>query len=128
MFSAARYIAVLMLTGMLLQINCVFVYYGLFFLNQKAISETVCEKRVMDCCGRCYLQKKIDTAHDPQPASSGQQSSSKTLEDLLNMMHGLLPDSQYSHRASSTGSRFTSGAASFLPDGVMPPIEHPPNA
>ena len=46
---ANRSIAVLMLVGMLIQINSVFFCYGLFYLNQKAIAETVCEKKTMDC-------------------------------------------------------------------------------
>lgn len=128
MVSGARYIIILMLVGMLLQINCVCVYYGLFFLNQKAISESVCEKRTMDCRGRCYLKKNVEAAHDSQPASSGQQSSSKTLEDLLNVMHGLLPGSEQSSPSSSTGNHFAQNPVSFLPDGITPPIEHPPNA
>ncbi|NTW49746.1 MAG: hypothetical protein HGB19_08490 [Chlorobiales bacterium] len=128
MIPAIRYIAVLMLIGMFLQINCVCVYYGLFSLNQKAIAESVCEKKTMDCSGRCYLQKKIDVSTDSHPATSERQPSTKTLEDLLNTMPGLLPDDQLSQLTSSIGNRFDSGAASFLPDGVTRLIDHPPNA
>ncbi|NTV46545.1 MAG: hypothetical protein HGB11_08525 [Chlorobiales bacterium] len=123
-----RYIAVLILVGMLLQTNCVCVYYGLFFLNQKAIAESVCEKKTMDCMGHCYLQKKVDASTDSQPASSERQTSTKTLEDLLNTMHGLLPDDELSQMTASTGNRFPSNPASFLPDGVARLIDHPPNA
>jgi len=68
MSAATRSIAVLMLVGMFVQINCVFVCYGLFSLNQKAIAETVCEKKTIDCCGHCFLHKKIAATSDTQSA------------------------------------------------------------
>jgi hypothetical protein len=128
MASVTRYIAVIMLVGMLLQTNCVGVYYGLFFLNQKAISETVCEKKVANCCGHCYLKKQIDATNDPQPASPERQTSTKTLEDLLNSLSGLLPETDNALPQSSEGNSFTAHPACLLPEGIAQPIDHPPNA
>jgi len=128
MSAATRSIAVLMLVGMLVQINGVLVCYGLFFLNQKAIAETVCEKKTMDCCGHCFLHKKIAATTDTQPASSEKQVPAKTLEELLNVMPGLLPDMQHALLTVTTGHIFTSDHSSFLLDGVLRQIDYPPNA
>lgn len=128
MVSAIRYIAVLMLVVMLLQANSVVVYYGLFLLNRKAITEIMCEKKTMDCCGNCYLQKQIDAAHDPQPSSSPSQPSAKTLDELLKVFHCLLHDDQNALLSSAKGNTFVAHSPCFLSDGVLRPIEHPPNA
>ncbi|MEI7787312.1 MAG: hypothetical protein WCI23_01610 [Chlorobiaceae bacterium] len=128
MRAATRSIAVLMLIGMLLQINGVFVCYGLFFLNQKAIAETVCEKKNMDCCGHCFLHKTIAATSDTKPASSEKQLPTKTLEELFNLMPGLLPDIHHAHVTAAAGHIFTSNLSSFLLDGVLRHIDHPPNA
>ena len=128
MTKATRYIAVLMLVAMLLQINSIFVCYGLFFFNQKAIAEAVCEKKTMDCCGHCFLYKKIVATSDTQSASTEKQVPTKTQEELLNAMPGLLPDMQNAPLAATTGPIFTLSHSSFLLDGVMRQIDYPPNA
>ena len=128
MNAATRSIAVLMLVGMLLQINSVLVCYGLFFLNQKAISETVCEKRTMDCCGHCFLHKKIAATSNTESASAEKQVPTKSLEELLNVMPGLLPDMQHPPLTSSADHQFTTSRSALLLDGVLSKIDHPPNA
>jgi len=128
MRNATRSIAVLMLVGMLLQINCVFICYGLFFLNQKAITETVCEKKTMDCCGHCFLHKQIAASTDSQTASTEKQAPTKTLEELLNAMPALLPDMQNVPLTATTAFGFTSSHSSFLLDGIFRQIDQPPKA
>jgi len=127
MSTTTRFIAVMMLVGMLVQINCVFVCYGLFFLNQKAIVETVCEKKTMDCCGHCFLDKKIAANSDIKPASSERQVPTKTLEELLDVMPCLLPVLHHAPLTATTGHIFTSDHSAFLLDGVLRQIDHPPN-
>lgn len=126
MVSVNRYTAVLVLFGLLVQINCVFAYYGLFFLNQKAIAESVCEKRTKDCCGHCFLQKKIDASQDSQTATSEKPTSTRSLNDMLDLMHGLQPEDQKPHPISSTVNRFACDAAAILPSGDIRQIDHPP--
>ncbi len=128
MSKVTRSIAVLMLLGMLVQINCVFVCYGLFFLNQKSIAETVCEKKTMDCCGHCFLHKKIASTTDTHSGSTEKQVPTKTQEELLNAMPGLIPDMQHAPLTASNSHIFTSVHSSFLLDGVFRQIDHPPNA
>jgi hypothetical protein len=128
MSAATRSIAVLMLVGMFLQINSVLAYYGLFYLNQQAIAETLCEKKTIDCCGHCFLHKKIAATNDTQPTSTEKQVPTKTLEKLLNAMPGLLTVIHHAHLTATTGMRFTSEHASFILDGVFRQIDHPPNA
>jgi hypothetical protein len=127
MNAATRSIAVLMLVGMLLQINSVFVCYGLFFLNQKAIAETVCEQKTMDCCGQCFLHKKIASTTDTQPASHEKHVPTKTQEELLNAMPGLLADLHHTPLTAAVSHRFTSQHSCYLLDGVFRQIDHPPN-
>jgi len=128
MSALTRYIAVLMLVGMLLQINSALVCYGLFTFNQKVIAENLCERKMTDCSGRCFLLKTINTTNDTQPAPSGKQASAKTLEELLNAMPGLLTDLQNPSLMISFGKRLAAGRAAFLPDGVTFQVDHPPKA
>ena len=128
MSAATRSIAVLMLVGMLIQINCVFVCYGLFFLNQKSIAETVCEKKTMDCCGHCFLHKKIAATSETQSSPTEKQVPTKTQEELLNAMPGILADMQHAPLNASNRHIFTSVPSSFLLDGIFRQIDHPPNA
>ena len=126
MVSVNRYTAVLVVFGLLMQINCVFAYYGLFFLNQKAIAESVCEKRTKDCCGHCFLQKKIDSTQDTQSSASDKPTSTRSLNEMLDLMHGLQPEDQKLHSLLSTVNRFACDAATFLPPGDIRQIDHPP--
>ena len=127
MSAATRSIAVLMLIGMFVQINSVFVCYGLFFLNQKSIAETECEKKTMDCCGQCFLHKKIAATSQTQPASTEKQVPTKTQEELLNAMPGILADMQLAPLTETNNYIFSSAPSSFLLDGVFRQIDHPPN-
>jgi hypothetical protein len=123
-----RFIATFLVAAVLVQANCVGVYYGLFLLNQKAIAETVCEKKTADCCGHCYLNKQIAAAADTQPASSERPSPTRTLQNLFNLSPSVLPENALSLDAFSTEQRYRSHPAFSLRDGNMPPVEHPPNA
>jgi|APCry1669188910_1035180.scaffolds.fasta_scaffold210269_1 hypothetical protein len=128
MNALTRSITVMMLCGMLLQINSVLVCFGLFTFNQKVIAEAFCERKVKDCCGHCFLLKKLDTANDIQSAPSGKQASTKTQEELVNAMPAILPKLQLAFQRLSSGNKFASDWASFLPDGVTIQIDHPPKA
>ena len=127
MSTATRFVAVLMLVGMFVQINSVLTYYGLFYLNQRAIAETLCEKKTIDCCGHCFLHKKIASATDTQSPSTEKAAQPKTLKELLSVAPGLLPETQRIHLTFSTGYTFSTGPASFLLDGIIFQIDHPPN-
>jgi hypothetical protein len=124
-----RNIVILTIVGMLLQINCVLTYHGLFYMNRKAIAASVCEKKTRDCCGHCFLQKKIDADQDPHPATSGKQTSAKSLEEMLDMMHhGLEPENVHPHLASYSGKRFYDHSIFDLQSGSLRRIDHPPEA
>ncbi len=128
MSAATRSIAVLMLVGMLIQINSVFVCYALFFLNQKAIAETACEKKTMECDGHCFLQKKIAATSETESVPTEKQIPTKTQQELLNAMPGILADLQHAPLTTSNSHIFTFAPSSFLLDGVFRQIDHPPNA
>jgi len=126
MNALTRSIAVVMLCVMCLQINCVLVCFWLFAFNQKVIAETLCERKVKDCSGHCFLLKKIDAANDIQSDPSGKQVSTKTPEELLNAMPAILPKLQPAFQSISTVNKFVSDRASFLPGGETFQIDHPP--
>ena len=128
MSAATRSIAVLMLVGMLIQINSVFVCYALFFLNQKAIAETACEKKTMECDGHCFLQKKIAATSETESVPTEKQIPTKTQQELLNALPGILADLQHAPLTTSNSHIFTFAPSSFLLDGVFRQIDHPPNA
>ncbi len=128
MRALTRSVAMMMLCGMFLQINIVLICFGLFAYNQKVIAETLCEGKVMDCSGHCFLLKKINTANDIESAPTGKKASTKTLEELLNAMSAALPKLQLALHRLSGDNTFTSARASFLPDGVKLRIDHPPKA
>ena len=128
MSAATRSIAVLMIVGMLIQINSVFVCYALFFLNQKAIAETACEKKTMECDGHCFLQKKIAATSETESVPTEKQIPTKTQQELLNAMPGILADLQHAPLTTSNSHIFTFAPSSFLLDGVFRQIDHPPNA
>lgn len=128
MKSAIRYTAALILVGMLLQVNCVFVYYGLFHLNQKAIAATVCERKMKSCNGHCFVLKFINSStQESQQPASGKLSSNKALDDLLNMMDGLQPGTHQHSLTSFDGSWHAVALSSIPHDGFTPPLDHPPN-
>jgi len=128
MSALTRSIAVMMLCGMFLHINSVLVCFGLFTFNQKRIAETFCERKVKDCCGHCFLMKKINSTNDTQSPPSGRQPATKTLEELLNAMPAMLHELQPAPQSILTGIRFISVRASILPGGVTFQIDHPPKA
>lgn len=128
MISANRYISVLMVIGMLLQINVVPVCYGLYFLNRKAIAEKVCEKKVTHCNGHCFLKKKITEATDAPATPSEKQFPSKTLEELLGSQPGMLPCAVHSFSKIPLIVSYSSRHTFFLLDGATEKIDHPPNA
>lgn len=128
MSALIRSIAVLMFVGMLMQINSVLLCCGLFYFNQKTISETLCERKMRECGGHCFLLKQINTTHDSHSAPSEKQASTKAFEELLNAMPGMLHDRQRSPLSAEPGNRFASAHPPLLPEGIKLQIDHPPKA
>lgn len=125
-----RYIVVLTLFAMFVQINCVLACYGLFFLNRKAIAATVCEKKTRNCCGHCFLQKKVAAASDdePRPEDSRQNTATKSLAEQLDMVLGVKPENRHFWNAPVAGRKFTDCPDCNLLGGSSPGIDHPPKA
>lgn len=66
----SKIFTLLVLSLFLLNANYVFLYYGIFKLNQNILAETVCEKKTVDCNACCYLNKKIEQESDESKASA----------------------------------------------------------
>jgi len=127
MVSSTRSVIVLLLFGMMAQINCVAVYCGLFSMNRSAIARTVCEKRTKNCCGRCFLNKTIASAQESQQDSPEKAPSNKSIDQAPDPMPGLEPG-QYPipHPSANAVPKGLSGSWA-LDDGVLHPIDHPPD-
>jgi hypothetical protein len=128
MISVTRSIAILVLLGIMAQINCVAVYCGLFSMNRKAIAAAVCEKKTMDCCGHCFLKKKIASTQENQPASSEKTPPNKSAEDLLSMFLALEPDGQMPFIKAVNATPFYFFCANDPDEGHLRSIYHPPDA
>ena len=123
-----RSLVILLLAGMMAQISCVQVYRVLFEMNRKVIAERLCERRTRDCCGKCFLQKKIASAqNDVAETPSEKSSSTKTTVDPPELMPGLEPNIDRLEVLIESRSIPASAQGSALPDGYGQPIDHPPD-
>lgn len=52
-----------------LHINFIGLYYSLYSLNKKELTEAVCEKKKVCCEAKCYLDKKINEESDTDTKS-----------------------------------------------------------
>lgn len=117
--------SIIMVIMLFLQTNYLLVYYGLFQLNRKALTEEVCEKKVEGCNACCYLNKKMNedernsqTAPDPvrKPVTKENIKLSEYVVTYINLANISYSDLlKYTH---STESLYTSGYANT--------IDHPP--
>ncbi|NTW54471.1 MAG: hypothetical protein HGB15_06895 [Chlorobaculum sp.] len=129
MGSFKRHIVVLTLLAMFVQINGVLACYGIFYLNRKAIAEKLCEKKTKNCCGHCFLQKKVAAAsEESRPEESGNQPPPKSLEELLDFAQGIEPESRQGWNAPVFGRKFIDCFTCNLRTGALPGIDHPPKA
>jgi hypothetical protein len=128
MASRTRSLVILLLAGMMAQISCVQVYRVLFAMNRKAISERLCEKRTRDCCGKCFLQKKIASAQDAVGETPAEKSTStKTPIDPPELMPGLEPNVNRLEVLIESRTIPASVQSVALPEGHDLPIDHPPD-
>jgi hypothetical protein len=128
MDSFKRHIVVMTLFAMFVQINGVLACYGLFYFNQKSIAETVCEKKTRNCCGHCFLKKKIAEASGSRPEDSRKHPAAKSIDEPLSVMLGIKPDSQHSPRVPVAGRKYSDCLNCTLCTGSSPGIDHPPKA
>jgi hypothetical protein len=127
MGSFKRHIVVLTLLAMFVQINGVLACYGLFLLNRKAIAATLCEKKTRNCCGHCFLQKKVAAASDEsRPEDSRNQPPSNSFEKFLDLVQGIEPDGRQGWNVPVVGRKFIDNLNCNLRTGALPGIDHPP--
>jgi hypothetical protein len=126
MESCKRHIVVLTLLAMLVQINGVLACYGIFYLNRQAIAEKLCEKKTRNCCGHCFLKKKIAaTADDSRPADSSKPFS-KSLDELQDMAQGIEQKNRQFWNVTVSSQKFADCTNYTLRAGALPGIDHPP--
>ncbi|MBN8704467.1 MAG: hypothetical protein J0L62_01220 [Bacteroidetes bacterium] len=84
-FSTSRLIPVIALLLVFIQVNRIGMIYGLFFLKQQSIANSVCEKKVVACDGKCYLKKQVkavDEEEQPDPLKAGESQLPKLISKL----------------------------------------------
>ncbi|MCB0723507.1 MAG: hypothetical protein KDC73_02305 [Ignavibacteriae bacterium] len=125
--TALNSIAIVMVVMLFLQTNYLLVFYGLFQLNRKALTEEVCEKKVEGCNACCYLNKKMNedeqnsqTAPDPvrKPAT---KENIKLSEYVVNFIN--LANISYNDLLN-----YTRISESLYSSGYFGSIDHPPKA
>jgi hypothetical protein len=128
MDSFKRHIVVLTLLAMFAQINGVLACYGIFYLNRKAIAEKLCEKKTKNCCGHCFLKKKIAAASaDSHPADTSKPFS-KSFDELLDMAQGIEHKVRQFWNVTVSSQKFADCNNYTLRAGALPGIDHPPKA
>jgi hypothetical protein len=129
MKSFKRHIVVLALLAMFVQINGVLACYGIFYFNRKAITEKLCEKKTHDCCGHCFLKKKIAAAsEESQSADSSKSPAPKSIDSLLDMAQGIEQKSRQFWNVTVSSKKFADCTNYPLRAGALPGIDHPPKA
>jgi hypothetical protein len=118
----------MVLICMFVQINAVFACYGLFFLNRKVIAESLCEKKTRNCCGHCFLQKKVAQASSSRQEDSTEHPVPKSLDEYLSLIQGVEPENRHSLNVSIASRKFEHSLICTLCKGSLPGIDHPPKA
>jgi hypothetical protein len=126
MDSFKRHIVVLTLLAMFVQINGVLACYGIFYLNQKAIAEKLCEKKTKNCCGHCFLKKKIAATSEDSHSADTSKPSSKSLDELQEMAQGIEQKVPKLWNVSASSLKFADHTNYTLRVGALPGIDHPP--
>lgn len=100
------------------QFNYLSVYYSLYKLNVKVLTERCCEKKVENCRARCYLDKKMNEESDGNRKGLSIESKDK-LSDFEITDHFL------KQLYPLTRIYFTNANLN-IEKQFIPEIEHPP--
>lgn len=129
MGSFKRHIVVLTLLCMFVQLNGVLTCYGLSVLHRKAIAASVCKLTSRARAGACLLQTSASTApEEPCSEDCRQRTASKSLAEQLAEMQGVEPALRHLWSAPVAGRTFAPDLRCHLRTGVLPGIDHPPDA
>lgn len=121
-----RIVVTLLFAGMIAQINCVAVYYGLFAMNREAIAASACEMKTKDCCGHCFLNKKIASAEESRQAPGEKTPPNKTSDHLTDQMPGLEPCAYCLPVPDGDELSRCAGSSSGPAEGMSGGIDRPP--
>lgn len=127
MSSIKRYMVALVLVCISVQINSVLACYGLFFLNRKAIASTACEKKTRNCCGKCFLKKKIAATSESPAEETQKPDLPKAHEELPGLVQSIRVVSHLSDAAAS-GLHYADYLNYPVRYGALPGIDHPPRS
>ncbi|NUQ82080.1 MAG: hypothetical protein HUU10_10775 [Bacteroidetes bacterium] len=120
-----RLTAVLTILVLFIQINSVAWLTFWFSFNQKEISETVCEKVVVECNGKCYLSKQIEKETQSEPArpiSSKQDFKIKDKTDPVILL--ISPSNRFSEKQSTIPLYLISRLLRRTVSPESPPPDH----
>lgn len=117
-----RYMGWLGIAALLVQMNAVPLDYALFRLNQREIARTMCEHKMPNCNGHCYLMKQI--------AKTASANAEKRAERFGFQMSGHYLSSE-SEDHSIFGTEYCSGSHLFIDNllrGFHTTVDQPPRA
>lgn len=127
MSSIKRHIVVMVLVCMSVQINSILACYGLFFMNRQSIAAAACEKKTRQCCGKCFLQKKVAAASESRHEDPQKPVLPKSHEELPGIEQQIVKD-HHLHDDTVCGLHYSDVMNYSLRQGSLPGIDHPPKS
>ncbi len=120
--------SVLVLIALFMQVNQIGVYYLLFEFNQNKIANTVCEKVVVHCDGKCFLKKQIAKTSDEDSKQTKSTAPIKTKTIELIGSDYISKEILSQNSTNITGSNFQIKNSSILFTGFYNSVDPPPKA
>lgn len=103
-----------------LNVNYLAVYYTLYSINKKSLTESCCVKIVENCYAQCYLDSKMSE-------ESGKSSKSVTVEMKLKLSEFQISEIFKNLNVHSNQKYYNKNSfANIKPD--LPAIDHPPKS
>lgn len=123
-----KILSTLVLIALFIQVNQVGVYYLLFELNQNKIANTVCEKVVVHCDGKCFLKKQIAKSENEESKQTKSTAPLKTKTIELIGSDYLNREMLITNSSILSASNFHIRQTSVLMTGYFNSVDPPPKA
>jgi hypothetical protein len=128
MVSANRPIILLLLVGILAQVNSIAVCCVLFTMNRQMIAEKACEKKTRSCCGSCFLKKRIAACSEDRGTPADKTAPNKSNEIHPVQMPGMEPCVNTLPEPGAGSLRRYPADRPALVEGVACRVDHPPSS
>lgn len=123
-----KLLSIIVLISLFIQVNQIGVYYLLFEFNQNKIANTVCEKVVVHCDGKCFLKKQIARSSDEETKQTKSTSPLKTKIIELIGSDYVNKEVYFSNPSIHSSNNFQIRQTALLVSGYFNSIDPPPKA